>query len=78
MQWGSSRPDLFGKAFCSVFSKLQDHTSPHSWNDTVELLQQAYGKDWNSRIVLGDLIGSGCIGQGTVLLIISIEYFIFI
>jgi predicted unusual protein kinase regulating ubiquinone biosynthesis (AarF/ABC1/UbiB family) len=64
MQWGSSRPDLFGQAFCSVFEKLQDHTTPHTMKNTILLMEQAYGQDWNHHIMIGDLIGSGCIGQG--------------
>lgn len=63
MQWGSSRPDLFGNAFCSVFEKLQDHTTPHSMQDTISSLQNAYGQEWNTHIYIGNLIGSGCIGQ---------------
>jgi aarF domain-containing kinase len=63
MQWAGSRPDLFGHDFCSVFSALQDHTTPHSWSHTVRILEEAFGKDWEQRIKLGDIIGSGCIGQ---------------
>ena len=63
MQWAGSRPDLFGPDFCSVFSRLQDHTTPHSWKHTEQLMKAAYGEDWEQRIQLGDILGSGCIGQ---------------
>lgn len=70
MQWAGSRPDLFGQDFCSVFSRLQDHTTPHPWKHTEQLMKAAYGDDWEERIQLGDILGSGCIGQvyrGTIL-----------
>lgn len=63
MQWAGSRPDLFGHEFCVVFSQLQDHTTPHRWAHTEAKLQEAFGKDWQNKIRLGDVIGSGCIGQ---------------
>lgn len=70
MQWAGSRPDLFGQDFCSVFSRLQDHTTPHPWKHTEQLMKEAYGEDWEEKIQLGDILGSGCIGQvyrGTIL-----------
>jgi aarF domain-containing kinase len=70
MQWAGSRPDLFGCHFCAVFSKLQDHTTPHAWKYTERALCDAYGEDWRQHIELHEVIGSGCIGQvyrGTVL-----------
>ena len=69
MQWAGSRPDLFGHDFCSVFSRLQDDTTPHSWRHTERVMREAYGDDWKDEIHLGNVIGSGCIGQvyeGTV------------
>lgn len=62
-QWASSRPDLFGHAACAVLSSLQDDTTPHSLAYTHSILEQTYGKDWRDKIELGDLLGSGCIGQ---------------
>lgn len=70
MQWAGSRPDFFGHDFCSVFSRLQDHTTPHSWKHTEMMMKNAFGEDWEERIHLGGILGSGCIGQvyrGTVL-----------
>ena len=65
MQWAGSRPDMFGHDFCSVFSKLQDDTTPHAWRHTEKVLREAYGEDWRKRIIIhkGDILGSGCIGQ---------------
>jgi predicted unusual protein kinase regulating ubiquinone biosynthesis (AarF/ABC1/UbiB family) len=63
LQWAGSRPDLFGHEFCAVFSKLQDNTTPHSWKYTDRAMRQAYGEDWQEKIKLGEIVGSGCIGQ---------------
>jgi predicted unusual protein kinase regulating ubiquinone biosynthesis (AarF/ABC1/UbiB family) len=63
MQWAGSRPDMFGQAFCSIFSKLQDDTTPHSWKHTEQALREAFGDDWREHIRLGEILGSGCIAQ---------------
>lgn len=63
MQWAGSRPDLFGHDFCSVFSALQDSTTPHAFRHTDFAMRQSYGSDWRDRIELQDILGSGCIGQ---------------
>eukprot|EP00934_Nitzschia_sp_Nitz4_P009049 Nitzschia sp. Nitz4//scaffold166_size90379//63090//65121//NITZ4_005065-RA/size90379-augustus-gene-0.4-mRNA-1//1//CDS//3329538220//9039//frame0 len=63
MQWAGSRPDMFGQAFCSVFSQLQDDTTPHAWKHTRAALKEAYGDDWEQHIRLDKIIGSGCIAQ---------------
>ncbi|KAI2513512.1 kinase [Fragilaria crotonensis] len=63
MQWLSSRPDLVGHEFCSIFQRLQDDTTPHAWKYTEQALQDAYGNDWRDKIRIDKLIGSGCIGQ---------------
>jgi predicted unusual protein kinase regulating ubiquinone biosynthesis (AarF/ABC1/UbiB family) len=63
MQWAGSRPDLFGPVFCSIFSKLQDDTTPHAWKHTERALREAYGDDWRNQIQLGEILGSGCIAQ---------------
>ena len=63
MQWAGSRPDMFGSDFCSVFSQLQDDTTPHSWHHTQQLLVDTYGPDWQTKIEIGPLLGSGCIAQ---------------
>ena len=63
MQWAGSRPDLFGHDFCAVFGKLQDDTTPHSLAHTEKQLRKAFGTDWKDRIEVGEILGSGCIGQ---------------
>jgi aarF domain-containing kinase len=63
MQWAGSRPDLFGHDFCSVFSLLQDRTTPHSWKHTERAMRESLGDDWESRLSLREILGSGCIGQ---------------
>lgn len=63
MQWAGSRPDLFGHDFCSVFSALQDSTTPHPFRHTDVAMRQSYGSDWRDRIELESILGSGCIGQ---------------
>jgi hypothetical protein len=63
MQWAGSRPDLFGHPFCSVFGALQDRARPHSWRHTDRAMARSFGPDWRRRIELGEILGSGCIGQ---------------
>ena len=62
-QWAGSRPDMFGREFCAVFSQLQDDTTPHAWKYTERALREAYGDDWHKKIHLGEILGSGCIAQ---------------
>jgi hypothetical protein len=63
MQWASSRPDIFGPVFCTVFSRLQDDTTPHAWKHTEKALLEAYGEDWKKHVRLDEILGSGCIAQ---------------
>jgi len=63
MQWAGGRPDLFGHEFCQVFGRLQDHTTPHRLKVTEQRLKEAYGENWRDQVKLGELLGSGCIGQ---------------
>jgi aarF domain-containing kinase len=42
---------------------LQDDTTPHAWKHTHRAMRLAYGDEWQSRIQLHEIIGSGCIGQ---------------
>jgi len=63
MQWAGSRPDMFGREFCAVFSKLQDSTRPHAWKHTEQAMIDAYGKNWEEKIRLDGIVGSGCIAQ---------------
>lgn len=64
-QWASTRRDLFSEAFCSTLSRLHTRCEPHSWEYTVETLEESFGKEWRDRIVIVDMepIGSGCVAQ---------------
>jgi len=64
-QWASTREDLFPAALTYRFTKLQDSTKPHSWEETEKKLTKAYGENWQSIIEIEDRvpIGSGCIAQ---------------
>jgi len=63
-QWASTRNDLFSAEFVSNFSRLQDETRGHSWNETVKLLTKTFGADYDALLQLDTTpIGSGCIAQ---------------
>ena len=64
-QWASSRRDLFSERFCSALTCLQTKCSPHSWEDTVSILEENLGPDWDKTILIEDRdpIGSGCVAQ---------------
>jgi hypothetical protein len=63
MQWAGSRPDMFGEDFCAVFSQLQDDTTPHAWRHTERALVDAFGENWQERVRIDQILGSGCIAQ---------------
>eukprot|EP00986_Skeletonema_menzelii_P013361 scaffold7691_cov136-Skeletonema_menzelii.AAC.3 len=48
VQWASTRNDLFSPEFVGHFSKLQDETRGHSWRETEQCLERAYGKEWKN------------------------------
>jgi len=50
VQWASTRNDLFSPEFVGHFSKLQDETRGHSWRETEQCLERAYGKDWKKLL----------------------------
>mmetsp|Transcript_14551 Transcript_14551/g.28976 ORF Transcript_14551/g.28976 Transcript_14551/m.28976 type:complete len:485 (+) Transcript_14551:465-1919(+) len=65
-QWASSRPDMFGLAFCDLFKKLQDSTEPHAFAHTEAIMEDTYGAGWRDCIRISaesPVLGSGCIGQ---------------
>lgn len=63
-QWASSRPDIFGDKFCTVFKALQDNTTPHPWKQTRIAMCDCLGDEWESQVRLQAApIGSGCIAQ---------------
>lgn len=64
VQWATTRQDMFSQEFCSHFGKLRDETRGHSWDETVAMLQDQLGDNYNSLVELERKpIGSGCIAQ---------------
>lgn len=64
-QWASTRPDLFGEYLCKNTSSLLDRTTPHSWDETENLLSISFGDNWSERLRIekDHPIGSGSIAQ---------------
>jgi len=63
-QWASTRQDLFSAEFCRHFSKLQDDTDGHSWEETKKILKDQFGeKGMQALDIKSTPIGSGCIAQ---------------
>jgi len=65
VQWATTRSDLFPAEFCSRFSKLQDSTRGHSWEETHRLLSTTLGPSYKETLQFMDKtpIGSGCVAQ---------------
>jgi len=63
-QWAATRRDIFSDKFCHVFSELHSGATPHSWEQTKKILDEAVA-GWQNRLCdFGKApIGSGCIGQ---------------
>ncbi|KAL7519931.1 hypothetical protein ACHAWX_004687 [Stephanocyclus meneghinianus] len=62
-QWASTRNDLFSPEFVGYFSKLQDETRGHSWRETEEALERAYGKEWKQILCFDAVVGEGYDGK---------------
>ena len=64
-QWASTRRDLFTDSFCQTLSHLHLRCTPHSWEETVEMLEASLGGDWQDTLCITDRrpIGSGCVAQ---------------
>lgn len=63
-QWASTRQDLFSPKFCNHFSKLQDKTEGHSWEETKIILKDQFGEKGLEALDINSTpIGSGCIAQ---------------
>mmetsp|Transcript_11978 Transcript_11978/g.27959 ORF Transcript_11978/g.27959 Transcript_11978/m.27959 type:complete len:570 (+) Transcript_11978:235-1944(+) len=63
-QWASTRQDLFSPEFCQHFSKLQDNTEGHQWEETKKILKDQFGeKGMDALEIKPTPIGSGCIAQ---------------
>lgn len=64
-QWASTRRDLFPENFCTTLSYLHVHCLPHSWEETVSIMDASLGEGWQDKVVISDQtpIGSGCVAQ---------------
>lgn len=69
-QWISTRPDLFPLTLCAHFQDLQSNHVVPSWESVQPLLEEHFGSNWSSRIVLDrkadgsvHVLGAGCVAQ---------------
>lgn len=63
-QWASSRPDLLPASVVRRLSALQATVHPHAYEQTEELLAEAFGNSWKEVFRLDPTpVGSGCMGQ---------------
>ena len=64
-QWASTRRDLFTDGFCQTLSNLHLRCTPHTWEETVAMLEESLGGDWQDVLFIMDRrpIGSGCVAQ---------------
>ena len=64
-QWASTRRDLFPDDFCCTLSALHLRCHPHSWKQTMYLMEASFGPDWQETVCIEDHtpIGSGCVAQ---------------
>lgn len=63
-QWASTRPDLLPITATTHLARLQAGTQPHTYQQTSQVLAEAFGPDWVQKIQIDDVpVGSGCIGQ---------------
>lgn len=64
-QWASTRRDLFPDDFCNTLSALHLRCHPHSWKQTMLLMEASFGPNWQETMSIEDHtpIGSGCVAQ---------------
>lgn len=64
LQWASTRRDMFSASFCDRFETFHEHAPTHSWDQTQDALEMAYGSNWKDVMEIDSRpIGSGCIAQ---------------
>uniref|UniRef100_A0AAV1TIA1 Protein kinase domain-containing protein n=1 Tax=Peronospora matthiolae TaxID=2874970 RepID=A0AAV1TIA1_9STRA len=64
LQWASTRRDMFPASFCDRFEAFHEHAPLHSWPQTEEALNMAFGGKWKDVMEVDEHpIGSGCIAQ---------------
>lgn len=64
-QWASTRRDLFSEDFCHAMSQLHTRCDPHPWNETVKIINNEFGDEWEKWLAIPSHkpIGSGCVAQ---------------
>jgi len=64
-QWASTRRDMLPAHLCDSLSELQTRVKPHSWQQTLKILQATFGGRYH--LVFTSLekspVGSGCVAQ---------------
>ncbi|KAH9196760.1 hypothetical protein AeNC1_001281 [Aphanomyces euteiches] len=64
LQWASTRRDMFSPKFCNTFQEFHAHCEVHSWEHTLDQLNESFGESWPSYMELDPSpIGSGVIAQ---------------
>jgi len=48
-QWAATRRDIFPVHVCDRLSKLHDRGFPHSWEYTQSILEESFGRDYESK-----------------------------
>ena len=63
-QWASTRRDIFPGVVCDRLAKLQRETRPHTWGQTMVVLNKEWGLGWEEVVKLDrEVVGSGCCAQ---------------
>ena len=51
-QWASTRRDIFPGVVCDRLAKLQRETRPHTWGQTMVVLNKEWGLGWEEVVKL--------------------------
>jgi len=63
-QWVATRRDIFPVFVCDRLSQLHDQGYPHSWNQSVAILKESFGDDYEENgLHLEEVIGCGSAAQ---------------
>ena len=64
-QWASTRRDIFSEDFCTTLSQLHIFCTPHTWQETVKVMDVSLGRNWQDKLIIVNHtpIGSGCVAQ---------------
>mmetsp|Transcript_18614 Transcript_18614/g.25918 ORF Transcript_18614/g.25918 Transcript_18614/m.25918 type:complete len:95 (-) Transcript_18614:70-354(-) len=50
-QWAATRRDIFSQQFCEIFSHLHTRATPHSWEETRNILNRVM-PEWKSHLIV--------------------------